>query len=60
MTMIAYAFLQSRRLKQATREKNNPRPATAAEPSSDPRSYPRQTRTATPNAMPALSPPAQS
>ena len=60
MTMIAYAFLQSRRLKQATREKKNPGPATSAEPSSDPRSYPRQTRMAAANAMPALSPLAHS
>ena len=60
MTMIAYAFLQSRRLKQATREKKNPGPATAAEPSSDPRSPPRHIRTAAPNAMPALSPMAHS
>ena len=36
MTMIAYAFLQSRRLKQATREKKNPGPATTAKPASDP------------------------
>jgi SRSO17 transposase len=60
MTMIAYAFLQSRRLKQATREKKNPGPATAAEPSSDPRGPPRHIRTAAPNAMPALSPMAHS
>jgi len=57
---IAYAFLQSRRLKQATREKKNPGPATAAEPSSDPRGPPRHIRTAAPNAMPALSPMAHS
>jgi len=60
MTMIAYAFLQSRRLKQAKREKKNPGPATAADPSSDPRSPPRHIRTAAPNAMSALSPMAHS
>lgn len=32
MTMIAYAFLQSRRLKQAKREKKNPGPATPNRP----------------------------
>lgn len=32
MTMIAYAFLQHRRLAQAGRKKNNPRPCAAAEP----------------------------
>src|SRR5262249_46576846 len=31
MTMIAYAFLQSRRLKQAKREKKNPRSTTSAD-----------------------------
>jgi hypothetical protein len=36
MTMIAYAFLQSRRLKQAKREKKKPWPAIAADPSCDP------------------------
>jgi SRSO17 transposase len=56
MTMIAYAFLQSRRLKQATREKKNPRPATAAEPASDQGSHHRQTRKAATTAMPALPP----
>lgn len=56
MTMIAYAFLQSRRLKQAKREKKNPRPATAAEPTSDPSSHRRQARTAATNTMSALPP----
>ena len=32
MTMIAYAFLQHRRLAEAGREKKNPRPATSAKP----------------------------
>jgi SRSO17 transposase len=34
MTMIAYAFLQHRRLSQATRGKKSRRPAAAAEPAS--------------------------
>lgn len=55
MTMIAYAFLQSRRLKQAKREKKKPWPAPAADPAGDPRSHHRQTRTAAANAMSALS-----
>lgn len=54
MTMIAYAFLQSRRLKQAKREKKNPGPATSADPPGDPRGYHRQPRTATANTMSAL------
>ena len=53
-TMIAYAFLQSRRLKQAKRKKKNPRPATAAEPANDPRSHRHQTRTPATNTMSAL------
>lgn len=56
MAMIAYAFLQSRRLKQAKRERKNPWPATAANPASDPGSHHRRTRPASPNAMPPLSP----
>ena len=36
MTMIAYAFLQSRRLKQAGGGKKNHRPSTATHPSSSP------------------------
>jgi SRSO17 transposase len=36
MTMIAYAFLQARRLKQAGGGKKNPRPAAAAKPARDP------------------------
>lgn len=54
MTMIAYAFLQSRRLEQAKREKKNPRPATAADPASHPRGHHRQARTATANTMSPL------
>ncbi len=59
MTMIAYAFLQSRRLKQAKREKKNPGPATAADPASDPRGHHRQAQTATANTMSTLPPMAQ-
>jgi SRSO17 transposase len=60
MTMIAYAFLQSRRLKQAKREKKSPRPATATKPSRDPSGYHRHTRTPTTFALSALSPMAHS
>ena len=60
MTMIAYAFLQSRRLKQAKREKKKPGSATTANPSSNPGSHHLPARTAASNAMSALSMPAQS
>ena len=40
MTMIAYAFLQSRRLAQAGREKKNRRPPATAEPASSPAGHP--------------------
>jgi SRSO17 transposase len=54
MTMIiAYAFLQCRRLKQAKRAKKQG-PATAANPSSDPGSHHLQARTAPSDAMSAL------
>ena len=56
MTMIAYAFLQTRRLKQAKREKKNPRSATSADPASNPGGHHRQARTAAPNTMSALPP----
>ncbi|QPC95456.1 IS701 family transposase (plasmid) [Mesorhizobium sp. INR15] len=56
MTMIAYTFLQSRRLKQAKREKKNPWPATEADPSSNSGSHRRHTRTAASNALSALPP----
>jgi SRSO17 transposase len=42
MTMIAYAFLQSRRLQQARREKKNRRPATATDSPRRPRSHHRR------------------
>ncbi len=54
MTMIAYAFLQSRRLKLAKREKKKPRAAPAADASSDPRRHYCRTRTPSTQAMSAL------
>jgi SRSO17 transposase len=54
MTMIAYAFLQSHRLKQAGGGKKNPRPAAAAKPSSRSPGNPRRTRAAPANPLPAL------
>lgn len=59
MTMIAYAFLQSRRLKQAKREKKNPGPAASADLASGPRGHHRGLRRATINTMSALPPLAQ-
>ena len=55
MTMIAYAFLQSRRLKAAGRKKKSRRPATTTEHAGHPAGHPQPLRTPTPNAMPALS-----
>ena len=46
MTMIAYAFLQSRRLKAAGRKKNNRRTATTAEHARHQASHPRPFRAA--------------
>lgn len=59
MIMIAYAFLQSRRLKQAKREKMKPRSAAATDASSRQGSHHCYARTATTNAMSALQTPAQ-
>jgi SRSO17 transposase len=54
MTMIAYAFLQSRRLRQAEREKKNRRASAATKPSGSPgRNHRRLGPTAT-KALPAL------
>jgi SRSO17 transposase len=39
MTMMAYAFLQSRRIAQAGRKKKSPRPATATKPASSATSH---------------------
>jgi SRSO17 transposase len=54
MTMIAYAFLQSRRLKLARGGKKNPGPTASAELARDPTSDPRRDRTTTADAMPVL------
>jgi len=40
MTMIAYAFLQTRRLAQAGRKKKNRRTAASAQPAGSPASHP--------------------
>lgn len=54
MCMIALAFLQSRRLKQAKGGKKNPRPAATAKPASRASGYHRSTRATAANPMPAL------
>jgi SRSO17 transposase len=48
LTMIAYAFLQSRRLAQAGRGKKSSRPAASAQPPGSPAGDPRGPRPATP------------
>jgi SRSO17 transposase len=55
MTMIAYAFLQSRRLKQAAGGKKNPRSAATTKSSSRPAGNIKRARTATAHSLPALS-----
>jgi SRSO17 transposase len=54
MCMIALAFLQSRRLKQAKGGKKNRRTSTATEPASSAPGHPHHTRTTSANAMSAL------
>jgi SRSO17 transposase len=54
MTMIAYAFLQSQRLKQARGGKKNPRPAAATKPSRRSAHHPRRTGTAAADPVPTL------
>src|SRR5271155_5087504 len=54
MTMIAYAFLQSRRLKAAGRKKKSRRTATATEHASHQASHPRTLHTTSTQAMPPL------
>ena len=54
MTMIAYAFLQSRRLIRTRREKKSPRTAAATKPPGGPSRHYRRPRTTTAKAMPAL------
>jgi SRSO17 transposase len=56
MTMIAYAFLQSRRLEQAKGGKKSPRPTAAAKPSRRPLGNPQRPRTATANPLSSLQP----
>ena len=54
MTMIAYAFLQSRRLTAAGRKKKSPRTTTAAEYARRQAGHPRHPRPAAAPAMPSL------
>jgi SRSO17 transposase len=54
MTMIAYAFLQSRRLKAAGRKKKSRRAAPTTQHASHQASHPRSLHTASAPAMPAL------
>jgi hypothetical protein len=54
MTMIAYAFLQYRRLKTAGREKKNQRVAAATDIARRARGHPRTHSSTTAAAMPAL------
>jgi SRSO17 transposase len=54
MTMIAYAFLQSRRLKAAGRKKKNRRPATATEHAGSQASHSQSPCSASTDAMPSL------
>jgi SRSO17 transposase len=54
MTMIAYAFLQYRRLKTARREKKNQRATTSADLARRAPSHPRPIRSTTATTMPAL------
>jgi SRSO17 transposase len=54
MTMIAYAFLQYRRLKTVRREKKNQRPAAAPNLARRASGHPRTHRSTTASAMPAL------
>ena len=55
MTMIAYAFLQSRRLKQAKGGKKNPRTTAATKPARDPAGHPLSPRTAAVRSLSPLS-----
>ena len=54
MCMIALAFLQSQRLKQAKGGKKNRRAAAATKPASGTPSHPQRSRSAAANTMPAL------
>ena len=55
MTMIAYAFLQHRRLAKVRREKKNQRPTTSANFARRAPRHPRTLRSTTAAALPALS-----
>jgi SRSO17 transposase len=54
LSMIAYAFLQSRRLAQAGRGKKILRPTTSAQPARDPAGHPHRARAAPAHALPTL------
>jgi hypothetical protein len=54
MAMIAYAFLQSRRLKAAGREKKNPRTAAATNHASRQASHPQRLRQTSTTTLPSL------
>jgi len=54
MTMIAYAFLQHRRLTKARREKKNQRATTSTKLASRASRHPRAHRSTATSAMPAL------
>jgi SRSO17 transposase len=54
MTMIAYAFLQHRRLATARRKKKNQRPAASTDPASRAKRHPRTHAPTTATAMPSL------
>ena len=56
LTMIAYAFLQHRRLAEAGREKKNPRPTTSAKPASRSSRHHHSHAAVNTFAMPALPP----
>lgn len=59
MTMIAYAFLQARRLAQAGREKKSPRATARAQPARDQARHHHRARPAAASTLPALLPAAR-
>jgi SRSO17 transposase len=54
MTMIAFAFLQARRLKVAGRKKKGPSPTAATQPASDPPGHPDPAQSPAATHMPSL------
>lgn len=54
MTMIAFAFLQARRLKAAGRKKKDASPTTTTKPAGNPAGHPHPTQSATTAQMPTL------